>query len=79
MSTDAHDKLIIALQNYCKWHDRFEFGGSDEAGIKARNFLSERKKQATARREEIMHKREQRRQVRSGVIGRPTNITKKDY
>lgn len=79
MSTDTHDRLIIAFQNYCKWQDRFEFGGSDEAGIKARNFLSEIKKHATLRREEIMQKREQRREVRSGLVGRPSNITKKDY
>jgi len=76
VSTDTHDKLIIALQAYCKWQDRFEFGGSDEAGIKARNFLSEIKKYATARREEIQKKREHRRKIRSGTIGRPSNITK---
>lgn len=78
MSTDAHDKLIIAFQNYCHWQDRFEFGGSDIAGMKARNFLSEIRRLVKARRDEISAKKKLRRELRSGRNGRPKNIIKED-
>jgi hypothetical protein len=39
MATDSHDKMIEAFQNYFKWQERFEYHGSDEAGIKSRFWL----------------------------------------
>jgi hypothetical protein len=78
MSTDTHDKLIAAFQNYCHWQDRFEFGGSDSAGVKARSFLSEIRDLAKQRRAEIAARKELRREIRSGLNGRPKNIIKGD-
>jgi len=53
MATDSHDKMIEAFQNYFKWQERFEYKGSDEAGIKARFWLSEIRNFASVRRKEI--------------------------
>jgi hypothetical protein len=75
MATDSHDKMIEAFQNYFKWQDRFEWRGSDEAGIKARFWLSEIRRHASQRRKEIMEKREERRIARNGKIGRPKKTT----
>ena len=41
MATDSHDQMIEAFQKYFKWQERFEYHGSDEAGIKARFWLSD--------------------------------------
>lgn len=76
MTTQSHDDMIRAFQEYFKWQDRFEYKGSDEAGIKARFWLSEIRKQASNRRVEIQEKREQRKKARNGKIGRPPKITK---
>lgn len=76
MTTEAHDKMIQAFQEYFKWQDRFEYKNSDEAGIKARNALSEIREQASTRRVEIQAKREQRKQARKGMVGRPPKIHK---
>ena len=76
MSTESHDKLIKALQEYCKWQDRFEYKGSEEAGIKARYWLSEIRNEASNRRVEIQEKREARRESRKGMVGRPPKVTK---
>jgi hypothetical protein len=76
MSTDTHDKMIEAFQEYFKWQDRFEWRGSDDAGIKARNALSEIRRFASQRRKEIQEKREERRIARNGKVGRPPKITK---
>ena len=59
--TDAHDKMIEAFQEYFKWQERFEFHGSDEAGIKARYWLSEIRNHASTRRKEIQAKRAERK------------------
>lgn len=59
--TDAHDKMIEAFQEYFKWQERFEFHGSDEAGIKARYWLSEIRNHASTRRVEIQAKRAERK------------------
>lgn len=75
MSTESHDNLIKSLQEYVKWQDKFEYKGSDEAGIKARYWLSEIKKYATQRRQEIMSKREQLKAARNGRNGRPPKVT----
>jgi hypothetical protein len=76
MNTDTHEKLIRAVQNYIKWHDNFEYGvwQSEEAGVKARNFLSEIKDLATIRREEILKKKKARKAARKGIMGRPRKI-----
>ena len=75
MTTEAHDKMIRAFQEYFKWQDRFEYKNSDEAGIKARYWLSEIRNQASTRRTEIQAKREERKQARKGMIGRPKKIS----
>lgn len=71
--SDSHDKMIEAFQKYFKWQTRFEYNGSDEAGIKARKFLSEIRKQASTRRNEIQAEREARKKARNGRNGRPLN------
>ena len=76
MSTDSHDKMIAAFQEYFKWQDRFEYRGSDEAGIKARYWLSEIRNEASKRRVEIQAKREARKETRKGMVGRPPKVTK---
>lgn len=67
--------MIEAFQEYFKWSDRFEFKGSDEAGIKARYWLSQIRKEATTRRNEIQAKREDRKAAKKGKIGRPKKIS----
>ena len=76
MSTDSHDRMIRAFQEYFKWQERFEYRGSDEAGIKARYWLSEIRNEASIRRKEIQDKREIRKESRKGMIGRPPKVTK---
>jgi hypothetical protein len=75
MTTESHDKMIEAFQQYFKWQERFEYKGSDEAGIKARYWLSEIRNEASKRRMEIQAKREQRKLARKGKLGRPPKIT----
>ena len=76
MTTESHDKMIAAFQEYFKWQERFEYKGSDEAGIKARYWLSEIRNEASIRRKEIQDKREIRKESRKGMIGRPPKVTK---
>ncbi len=76
MSTESHDKMIAAFQEYFKWQTRFEYKGSDEAGIKARYWLSEIRNEASKRRVEIQEKREERKLARKGKLGRPPKVTK---
>lgn len=76
MTTESHDKMIQAFQEYFKWQDRFEYKGSDEAGIKARYWLSEIRNEASKRRVEIQTKRDERKKSRKGKLGRPPKITK---
>lgn len=76
MSTDSHDRMIAAFQEYFKWQDRFEYRGSDEAGIKARYWLSEIRNEASKRRVEIQEKRQDRKKTRKGMVGRPKKLTK---
>ena len=76
MTTESHDKMIAAFQEYFKWQDRFEYRGSDEAGIKARFWLSEIRNEASTRRKEIQDKREERKAARKGKLGRPPKVTK---
>ncbi len=76
MSTDAHDRMIKAFQEYFKWQERFEYKGSDEAGIKARFWLSEIRNEASVRRVEIQEKRQQRKESRKGKLGRPPKVIK---
>jgi len=76
MSTDTHDRMIRAFQEYFKWQERFEYKRSDEAGIKARYWLSEIRREASTRRVEIQEKREERKAARKGIIGRPPKLTK---
>jgi len=76
LSSESHDKMIAAFQEYFKWQERFEYKGSDEAGIKARYWLSEIRNEASTRRVEIQEKREERKLARKGKLGRPPKITK---
>jgi len=75
MSTEAHDDLIRAVQEYCKWQERFEYEGSDAAGMKARFWLSEARRFASIRRVEIQAKRKIRNKTRIKKVGRPKKIT----
>ncbi len=76
MTTEAHDRMIKAFQEYFKWQERFEYKKSDEAGIKARYWLSEIRNEASIRRVEIQEKRQERKQARKGIKGTPPKITK---
>ncbi len=76
MATDSHDKMIEAFQQYFKWQERFEYKGSDEAGIKARYWLSQIRNEASTRRVEIQEKRDQRKAARKGMVGRPPKVSK---
>jgi len=76
LTTESHDKMIAAFQEYFKWQERFEYKGSDEAGIKARYWLSEIRNEASKRRVEIQEKREQRKTARKGMLGRPPKVIK---
>jgi hypothetical protein len=76
MTTDTHDRLIKAFQEYFKWQDKFEYSKSDAAGIKARYWLSEIRNEASTRREEIQAKRKARKETRKGMLGRPPKIHK---
>lgn len=76
MTTESHDKMIAAFQEYFKWQERFEYKGSDEAGIKARYWLSEIRNEASKRRLEIQDQREARKKTRKGQLGRPPKLTK---
>jgi hypothetical protein len=76
LTTESHDKMIAAFQEYFKWQDRFEYRGSDEAAIKARYWLSEIRNEASTRRVEIQEKREERKAARKGKLGRPPKVTK---
>lgn len=76
MSSESHDKMIAAFQEYFKWQERFEYRGSDEAAIKARYWLSEIRNEASIRRVEIQEKREERKLARKGKLGRPPKVIK---
>lgn len=75
MSTDTHDKMIAAFQEYFKWQDRFHYRNSDDAGLKARLALSTIRELTLLRRKEIQAIRKQRKQAREGKNGRPLNGT----
>ena len=77
MSTESHDKMIEAFQEYFKWQDRFYHRNSDEAGIKARNALSIIRDMSSIRRKEIQALRKERRKLREGKNGRPFKETYK--
>lgn len=72
MSTEVHDNLIRAFQEYFKNQDKFEFEGNEEAGSRARHWLSEIHKLAKIRRQEIQDKRHTYKAAREGKPGRPT-------
>lgn len=76
MTTESHDELIKAFQEYFKWQEKFYYGGSDMAGIKARFWLSEIRNQASIRRNEIQEERQNRKESKKGKLGRPPKITK---
>lgn len=79
MSTESHDKIIQAVMEYCKWQDKFEHKGSDDAGIKARNALIILRDEAVERRKEIQEKRKERRKIRNAKNGRPLDIIIDSY
>jgi hypothetical protein len=77
MSTDTHDKMIEAFQEYFKWQDRFHHRNSDDAGLKARIALSTIRELVSTRRKEIQAIRKERKQIREGKNGRPFKDTYK--
>lgn len=74
MSTETHDKMIAAFQEYFKWQNKFEYTGSNFAGTKSRKCLSEIKRCALTRRGEILDKQKERKAARNGKAGRPKKI-----
>ena len=76
MSTESHDEMIAAFQEYFKWQTKFEYNGSNLAGTKARKALSDIRNACSARRVEILDKQKARKQARKGMVGRPKKITK---
>lgn len=73
---DTHDELIQAYQEYFKWVQKFTYSGSDAAGIKARFWLSEIRRLASTRRDEIQLMRQDRKTAKKGKLGRPPKVTK---
>ena len=73
---DTHEKLFAAFQEYCKFHDKFEWNDVDYAGHKARIFLAKIRALARERRKEIMDKRHRLKESRNGRNGRPPKVTK---
>lgn len=57
-----HEKMIRAFMEYFKHNDNFMRKGAFEPSVKARNALSDIRRYATERREEIMVKRTQRQE-----------------
>lgn len=78
MSTETHDKLIRAILDYCKYQDKFEYKGGDEAGVRARVLLNDIRRLTINRRKEIQEKREHRRKLRNGREGRPRKVISSD-
>jgi hypothetical protein len=76
MTTDVHDQIIRAFQEYFKWQDRFEYKGSEESAIKARNALSNIRNLANDRRAEIQAKRIERKKARKEAKEKAEPITK---
>jgi len=76
MATDSHDRMIEAFQQYFKYQERFEYHNSDQAGIKARYWLSEIRNEASKRRTEIQERRQELKKTRTGKVGRPRKVTK---
>jgi hypothetical protein len=76
MSTDSHDRMIAAFQEYFKYQSRFEDNGNDSAAQRARYWLSEIRNEASTRRIEIQEKRQAVKKTRTGKAGRPRKITK---
>jgi hypothetical protein len=79
MATESHDEIIRLMMEYCKWQDRFEHKGSDEAGVKARNALADIRELTITRRKEIQDKRLQRKKLRNGKPGPPSELIKEAY
>lgn len=57
MPKSTHELLIQAMMDYYNTQERFEAKGFDETGRKARSILSDIRKLATERRNEIQAKR----------------------
>ena len=53
----THDLLVQAMMDYYNTQERFEAKGFDDTGRKARSILSDIRKLATTRRNEIQEKR----------------------
>ena len=54
---DVHDRLLIEFLVYLKWSQRFEQFGYKESAVKSRNALSNIRKLAQARYQEIQAKK----------------------
>ena len=57
MPKSTHELLVQAMMDYYNTQERFEAKGFDETGRKARSILSDIRKLATERRNEIQAKR----------------------
>jgi acyl dehydratase len=54
---DTHDELLKAVINYIRWNERFERFGYKGSAIQARNFLSDMRRIAQKRYQEIQAKK----------------------
>lgn len=72
---DPHDRMIYAFQEYFKWNNRFQYKGSDEAGIKSRYWLNEIKNAINDRKKEIQIIRAQRKEAKIRQRDQPEKAT----
>lgn len=75
---DLHTMMVETFIDYIKWHERFEYQGSDEAGIKARVALHNLREMAFLRRREIQDEREQRKLTKKRRKNVPKLLHKAD-
>lgn len=74
MQSDSHDIIMSAIQEYCKYNDKFEFEGNEVAAKFARSALQKLHVAAKIRRSEIIVRKAYFKQVRGGKPGRPTRV-----
>tara|TARA_B100000900_G_scaffold350408_1_gene316944 strand:- start:5527 stop:5742 length:216 start_codon:yes stop_codon:yes gene_type:complete len=66
MAKTTHELLVQAMMDYYNAQERFEAKGFDETGRKARVILSDIRRLATTRRNEIQEKRKKLKEEKRG-------------
>jgi phosphomevalonate kinase len=74
MPKSTHELLVQAMMDYYNTQERFEAKGFDETGRKARVILSDIRKLATERRNEIQAKRKALKAVKKATKGQNQNL-----